>query len=128
MAGANKYRLEVNTKSNFAGTVIYDQNTLTSTSKMIGGLADNIKYYWRVTALSSSGNASDASLYFSFTTGQSTLVTAVNGAMGVSTSPTLSWNKTSGASTYRLEVNTKSDFTGTVVFDNNLQLQTQCNP
>ena len=119
VAGANTYRLEVNTSSNFTGTVIYDQNTLISTSKIIGGLADNVKYYWRVTALNSSGNTSDASSVFSFTTGQSTLVTAVNGAMGVSTSPTLSWDKTSGASTYRLEVNTKSDFTGTVVFNNN---------
>ncbi len=119
VAGANAYRLEVNTSSNFAGTVIYDQNTLTSTSKIIGGLADNVKYYWRVTALNSAGNTSDASSVFSFTTGQSVLVTAVNGAMGVSTSPTLRWDKTSGASTYRLEVNTKSDFTGTVVFNNN---------
>ena len=119
VAGADKYRLEVNIKPDFSGTVIYDQNTLTSTSKIIGGLADNVKYYWRVTALNNAGNSGNASSIFSFTTTQSVLVAGTNGAIGVSTSPTLSWNKTSGASTYRLEVNTKSDFTGTVVFNNN---------
>ena len=119
VAGANTYRLEVNTKPDFSGTVIYDNNTISAISKQIGGLADNINYYWRVTALSNAGNSGNVSSIFGFTTGQSTLVTAVNGAISVSTSPTLSWNKTNGANTYRLEVNTKSDFTGTVVFDNN---------
>ena len=116
--GADKYRLEVNTKNDFTGTVIYDQDTVSSASKQIGGLFDNTTYYWRVTALNNAGNSSDTSSTFNYTTGKSVLVTATNGATSVSTSPTLSWNKTTGANTYRLEVNTKSDFTGAPVFDN----------
>ncbi|MCH7974798.1 MAG: T9SS type A sorting domain-containing protein, partial [Bacteroidetes bacterium] len=116
--GTDKYRLEVNTTSDFTGTVVYDQDTLNNSSKQIGGLTDNTKYYWRVTALNNTGNSSDTSSTFNFTVSQTVLTSASNGATAVSTSPTLSWNKTSGANKYRLEVNTKSDFTGTVIFDN----------
>ena len=118
VSGADKYRLEVNSKADFSGTVIYDQDTVGSASKQIGGLFDNTTCYWRVTALNNAGNSSDASSTFSFTTSQAVLSAAANGAIGVSISPTLSWNKTTGASKYRLEVNTKNDFTGTVAFDN----------
>lgn len=116
--GAEKYRVEVNTKSDFTGIKIYEQDSVTSVSKQIGGLNDNTIYYWRVTALNNAGNSSDASNTFSFTTEQSVLSAATNGAVGITTSPKLSWNKTTGANTYRLEVNKKSDFTGTIVFDN----------
>ncbi len=115
---ADKYRLEVNTKADFTGTVIYDKDTVSANSKQIGGLTDNTKYYWRVTALNNLGNTSDTSNTFSFTVGQAVLSAVSNGATAVSTSPTLSWDKTPGANKYRLEVNTKSDFTGTVTFDN----------
>ena len=118
VSGADKYRLEVNSKADFSGTVIYDQDTVGSASKQIGGLFDNTTCYWRVTALNNAGNSSDTSNTFSFTTSQAVLSAAANGAIGVSISPTLSWNKTTGASKYRLEVNTKNDFTGTVAFDN----------
>jgi Secretion system C-terminal sorting domain len=116
--GADKYRLEVNTKSDFSGTIVYDKDTVSLVTKQIGGLTDNTKYYWRVTALNNLGNTSDTSSTFSFTTGQTLLSEVTNGALGITTSPTLSWNKTTGANTYRLEVNKNSDFTGTYVYDN----------
>ena len=116
--GADKYRLEVNTKMDFSGTIIYDQDTVSMTTKQIGGLFDNITYYWRVTALNNNGNSSDLSNTFSFITGQTALVAATNGATFVSTSPTLVWNKISGATGYRLEVNINPDFSGIVIFDN----------
>ncbi|MCJ7552803.1 MAG: T9SS type A sorting domain-containing protein [Ignavibacteriaceae bacterium] len=118
VAGADKYKLEVNTQYDFAGIIIFDGDTVGLSSKQIGGLTDNTKYYWRVTALNNSGNSSDTSSTFDFTTNQSVLSSVSDGATAVSTSPTLSWDKTTGASTYRLEVNTESDFTGTIVFDN----------
>lgn len=43
-----------------------------------------------------------------------TLVSPVNGATGVSTSPTLSWNASSGATSYRAQVSTSSSFSTTV--------------
>ena len=121
---AEKYRLEVNTGADFNGTVIYDEDTLSSTSKQIVGLFDNTTYYWRVTVLDSNSNSSDASSIYNFTTAQSVLVAATNGAMSVSTSPTLIWNKTPGANNYRFEVNTNSDFSGTVIFDSSSIIDT----
>ncbi len=43
-----------------------------------------------------------------------TLVSPSNGATDVSTSPTLSWNASSGAASYRVQVSTSSSFTSTV--------------
>lgn len=124
VSGAEKYRLEINTSADFSGRIIYDENTLSSTSKQVGGLFDNTIYYWKVTVLDSNSNSSDASSIFNFTTQQSILVAAVNGATSVSTSPTLTWNKTTGTNNYRLEVNINSDFSGTVIFDNSSIIDT----
>ncbi len=44
------------------------------------------------------------------------LASPSNGATGISTSPTLSWNASAGASTYQVQVSTVSDFS-TTVFD-----------
>ena len=49
VAGADNYRLEVNTASNFGGTSIFD-NTINTTTQAIGPLVYNTRYYWRVTA------------------------------------------------------------------------------
>ena len=68
VSGADKYKLEVNTKSDFTGTVIYDQDTVSTTSRQIGGLANNTSYFWRVTGLNNDGNSSDTSTTFKFTT------------------------------------------------------------
>ena len=118
VSGADQYRLEVNTKSDFSGTVVYDKNTVSSVSKQIGALFDNTQYYWRVTALNNLGNSSDTSSAYSFTTIKASLTFPANGATNVLTSPTLTWAAVTGADTYRLEVNTQNDFTGTVVYDN----------
>jgi len=49
-----------------------------------------------------------------------TLLFPANGATGISTYPTLSWNASSGATSYRLQVSTSSSFTATVVDDSTL--------
>jgi Zn-dependent metalloprotease len=53
---------------------------------------------------------------FSGTPDPPTLSAPSNGATGQSTSPTLSWNTASGATSYRLQVSTNTDFT-TLLFD-----------
>lgn len=78
VSGADKYKLEVNTKLDFTGTVAYDENTISSNSKQIGELTDNTKYYWRVTALNNTGNLSDTSSTFNFTTGTATGIDILN--------------------------------------------------
>jgi len=49
-----------------------------------------------------------------------TLASPANGATGVSTSPTLTWNASSGATSYRLQVSTSSNFSTTVVDQSNI--------
>ena len=71
------------------GTVIYDLDTVNSTSKQIGGLFDNAFYYWRVTALNNSGNASDPSDTLVFTTMVGNSIEPINGATSISISPVL---------------------------------------
>ncbi|MCH8942493.1 MAG: hypothetical protein IIA48_08685, partial [Bacteroidetes bacterium] len=121
ISGADQYTLEVNTASDFTGTTLTVSNQpQPGTSKAPGGLSDNTTYYWRVTASNSgTGNTSNASLVRSFTTAQQSVtgISPAENSFSISLSPTLSWPATTGADKYRLEVNTASDFTGTVVID-----------
>lgn len=49
-----------------------------------------------------------------------TLVSPADGATGIPTSPTLNWNPSSGATSYRLQVSTSNTFSSTVVDDSTI--------
>jgi uncharacterized protein affecting Mg2+/Co2+ transport len=115
--GAASYRLQVSTSSTFS-TTVHDQSGITGTSQQVSGLANNTLYYWRVNA-TNVGGTSDWSTTWSFTTivaapAAPTLASPSNGATGVATNPTLSWNASTGAASYRLQVSTSSTFSTTV--------------
>jgi len=118
-SGATSYRVQVSTSSSFA-TLTYDQS-VTGTSTSVGGLSTNTVYYWRVNASNGSGT-SGWSATWSFTTGSAsppaapTLISPANAANNVPRSPTLSWNASSGATSYRVQVSTSSSF-GTLDYD-----------
>lgn len=114
---AETYRLQVTTDSSFT-TVILDDSTITSTSRQVGPLANSTTYYWHVKS-KNTGGTSDWSSVWHFTTiiarpTAPTLDSPANGTTGASTSPTLSWNASSGAISYRLQVSTSSSFSITV--------------
>lgn len=67
VTNSDTYRIEVNTKSDFTGNIIYDLDTL-STNSVNLTFSSTTKYYWRVTALNSFGNISDPSSIYNFTT------------------------------------------------------------
>jgi len=118
-SGATSYRLQVSTTSGFSSTVI-DQSGITGTSRAVSGLSNNTTYYWRVNATNAEGTSAWSSVW-SFTTvvaapSPPTLASPANGATGVSTSPTLSWNTSTGATSYRIQVSSNSSFTS-IVFD-----------
>jgi len=119
-SGASSYRVQVSTASDFS-TLTYDQSGITSTSTSVSGLAANTLYYWRVNA-SNAGGTSAWSATWSFTTGSvappaaPTLSSPATGSTNVSRTPTLSWNASSGAASYRVQVSTDAGFT-TPVFD-----------
>ncbi len=70
--GATTYRLQMATNSSFS-PVVFDDSTMTTTSKQVGPLAYNTIYYWRVSAKNSGGSSAPSSS-FSFTTSSSTTV------------------------------------------------------
>jgi len=113
-AGALGYRLQVSTDSSFSSTV-FDQQGLKDTVQQVSGLANGTTYYWHVSA-TGIGGTSPWSVTWRFTTviGAPTLSSPANGSTGVSTNPTLTWNTSLGASSYRLQVSTDSSFSSTV--------------
>ncbi len=122
-SGASTYRLQVSTSSTFATTVV-DDSTLATTSRQVSGLTNTTTYYWRVNAKNTGGTSAYSSTW-NFATitaapAAPTLVSPSNGATGQPTTLTLSWNASSGASTYRLQVSTSSTFATTIVNDSTI--------
>jgi hypothetical protein len=118
-ANTSTYHLQVSKNSTFSN-IIFDDSILTTTSKQIGPLENNIKYYWRVNAKNSAGS-SPWSTIRNFTTimgvpSSPELVSPSNSAIDQPVNLTLSWNPSENASTYRLQVSTNSDFSY-IVFD-----------
>ncbi|WP_434968559.1 T9SS type A sorting domain-containing protein [Rosettibacter firmus] len=119
--GATSYRLQVSTNSSFT-SLVYDQNGITDTTHQVTGLANNTLYYWRVNATNAGGTSSYSAIW-SFTTiiaapMAPSLVSPLNGSTGVDINPTLTWNSSTGATSYRLQVSTNSSFTS-LVYDQN---------
>ena len=119
-SGASSYRVQVSTSSTFT-TLVSDQPGLSGTSTTVAGLASGTVYYWRANA-TNAGGTSGWSATFSFTTGAGsppaapTLSSPLDAATGVSRTPTLSWNASAGATSYRVQVATDPGFT-TLVYD-----------
>lgn len=66
--GATSYRLQVATDVLFPdGRIVFDDSTITATSRQVSPLSSNTKYFWRVRAKNLFGN-SNYSNVFSFTT------------------------------------------------------------
>ncbi len=117
--GATSYRLEVSTDSSFLTLTIVDSN-LTTTSKLIGPLAAETKYFWRVNA-KNAGGTSPFSEKWNFTTsiampGVPVLVSPANAAQNQPVLPTFRWNRQPTADAYRLQVAADTNFK-TVVFN-----------
>lgn len=89
---------------------------VTTTSLTLSGLTQNTVYYWSVQAKYASITSSYAATW-NFKTlipslGTPVLVSPANNAQNVSTSPTLSWNAVSGATSYDIQYGTSSTFSG----------------
>jgi hypothetical protein len=115
--GATSYDLQVSLTSIFASTVS-DQSGTTSISQSVSGLSGNATYYWRVNAANAT-NESDWSSVWSFKTpfvmpSAPTLALPSNNADELWTPLNLSWNSTTNAASYSLQVATGSNFTTTI--------------
>ena len=119
VAGAGTYRLQVSTSNSFASTV-YDDSARTNTSQAITGLTNGTTYYWRVNSKISGGTSAYSDVW-SFTTiatpAAPVLIAPLDAAVNISTSPALSWNASTGAATYRLQVSLDNSFASTIYDD-----------
>jgi hypothetical protein len=118
VSGALSYRVQISTASNFSNLLV-NQTGITETSYNASGLSNSTQYFWRVSAFNASGEG-PFSTSRSFTTivvvpPVPTLASPADGATGVSVTPALSWNASSGAASYTVQVSTVSDFTSTVI-------------
>ncbi|MCC6397798.1 MAG: T9SS type A sorting domain-containing protein [Bacteroidetes bacterium] len=120
-AGTVTFRLQVATDSLFVSGIAFDDSTLTDSSRVVAGLANLTKYYWRVNA-KNPGGTSAWSAKRAFTTisaipAAPVLVSPANNAVNQQINVTLRWNRSTGATTYRLQVGIDPTFAGGIVVD-----------
>jgi hypothetical protein len=120
---ATRYEVEVHSNSGFTN-IVYQNTNVTGTSVTVSpALQNNTQYYWRVRAVNDGGESSWSSRNFTTIAAapsSPTLVSPPNGATGVSTTPTLSWNTVSEATRYEVEVHSNSGFTNIVYQNTNV--------
>lgn len=119
-AGASTYQIQVAISPSFTPPSI-DVSGLTSTQYVVTPqqpLASGTGYYWRVRAWNQ-GGFSDWSTIWSFSTVPApppppTLQLPVNGATGVSLTPTLQWSQIFGSTGYHLQIASDANFNNTI--------------
>jgi hypothetical protein len=113
VGGALWYHVQLADNSSFSGPVINDSLlTPADTVKTASGLANGTTYYWRVRAKNAGGVSSWTSAW-SFTSSAPAapvLVSPADNATGIDLNPTLSWNASNGATSYRIQVSTSNIF------------------
>lgn len=117
---AARYHLQVSTNSTFS-TMVVNDSAITATSLQVGPLAYDTMYYWRVRAKNIGGESAWSSVWSFKTTVAAptapTLDLPPNGSENHPTTLTLSWNPSTGATAYRLQVSTSSTFITTILDD-----------
>jgi C1A family cysteine protease len=117
-SGAVSYRVQVSASESF-GTLIVNDSTVTATSGQLAGLLNNTKYFWRVNAKNASGTSGWSSVW-NFTTLVSSapvLLSPSTAAVNQATTLKLSWNASTGAVSYRVQVSTNESFNTFIVND-----------
>ncbi|MFH1195745.1 MAG: FISUMP domain-containing protein [bacterium] len=107
------YSLQVSANGSFT-SIVFDGNGLTSTSQLISGLKYSTKYYWHIKAANSFGFSAWSTTWNFTTIGIAPqppiLSSPANNSTDISTSPTLSWFSSSGATGYILQVSESNTF------------------
>ncbi|HYQ86108.1 MAG TPA: S8 family serine peptidase [Bacteroidota bacterium] len=119
-SGAASYRTQIATDSLFT-TLVFDDSTDTTTSRLVSSLSNSTLYYWRVNA-KNSGGTSPYSAAWKFTTvitapAPPVLSSPANGSVNQSTSPTLQWNPAGGATSYHVQLASDALFASIVLDD-----------
>jgi len=118
--GAASYRLQVSTDPGFQTLIVDEAGLGTTSATSTVTLLPSTPYFWRVLAESTSSVTATGAPWRFVTQmpapGSFTMTSPPDGAASVSTILTFTWNPSTGATSYRLEVS--RDFTfSTVVLD-----------
>lgn len=124
-ATATSYRLQISIDSLFSN-IKFDDSTITTTSKLVGPLAPNLTYYWRVSA-KNIGGSGQFSLFRSFSLAQGipvvpVLLTPLNNSSMQQQTTTVGWQASPGADSYRLQVSTDTLFASLIYSDSNITI------
>jgi hypothetical protein len=117
---AETYRIQLAGDPSFTSPV-FDQAGITDTSFTLSSpLQNETQYFWRIRAVNA-GGASDWSVVRNFTTVVAAPLIPIlafppDEATGISATPTLTWNASSGAVSYRVQVADHTNF-GSPFFD-----------
>ncbi len=118
--GAVTYSVQVATDIDFINLVV-NQSGIAATSHAVTGLLNNTQYYWRINATNAGGTSPWSNIWnFLSIVAAPMLVSPPNNSAGIVTNPTLSWNSSTGAATYSVQVATDSIFTNLVVDQKNI--------
>lgn len=119
VSGATSYKLDVNTQSDFLGTIIYDNEDVTTTYKNITGLTGGTTYYYRVRSYN--GNSSGNSNIITAIT-LCNAPTATDATNVLHNEFTANWNVPAGGTPdyYKLDVSISENFTSFVFGFENL--------
>ncbi|MGA2506921.1 MAG: hypothetical protein ABSF80_05535 [Chitinispirillaceae bacterium] len=123
VATATSYSVQVSTDSNFSTTIV-NQSSITGTNYQASGLSINTVYYWHVNASNGAGTGSWSEIW-RFTTASTppdspVLFSPANGALAVFTNPILSWNASSRAASYVVQVSTALNFSSLTTNDSSI--------
>ena len=126
--GAITYQAQIATDNIFSNIVL-NVTDITNTNCIASGLTSLNLYYWRVRAANGFGTSAWSSAWSFTTTGSvptvPVLSSPASGSTGLSTSPTLTWNASSGATSYALQVSTSSSFSSYIYNQNGLTSTSQ---
>ncbi|MGA9116136.1 MAG: T9SS type A sorting domain-containing protein [Bacteroidota bacterium] len=121
VSGAAFYRLQVATDSTFTSGVVFNDSTITGTSRQVGPLSGSTRFYWRVRARGDGGNSPFSSVWRFTTIVQAPPAPALSSppdnAQAQPVTLTLSWTIAGSGYTYRVQVGTNPNFTTGVVLD-----------
>ncbi len=117
---SDSYKLQISTDSGFSN-VRFESSNLLSTNLLVPAnvLGNDTTYYWRVSGQNTFGQG-PWSVVWSFRTipaplGQPALVSPFNGSNGLELTPTMTWTAVTGASNYRLQIETDTLFQSPLV-------------
>jgi hypothetical protein len=123
---ASTYRLQIATDPSFTSGIVFDDSTLTGTSRSVTNFQTDHQYYWRVRATGPGGTGSFSAAW-SFQTVRTIplatgLISPVNGTTGIPQSGLyFRWNSYPTATKYTFQLGTDSTF-ATGLFKNDTAL------